>query len=352
MNEFVSKISQTWDESPLNYIRLGVLVMVLSVVFLFSGLEVVYPGWILLIFNVLIVNFVLYGILLLGLNLQYGYAGIVNFGPVLFFALGAYTVALVSAESTFTSIGMGMPWYVGVAAAIVVVLVVAFIISLSTIQLRGDYLAVVTLAGAEIFHQMAMGLSGTLGGNQGIPGIPRIFHRVAPDAFSAGLAAFAALTGLLIVSYGAMQRLGESPFGRVLRGIRDDETAVEFLGKDIFSYKVKTFLIGSVLMGVAGAFLGLVNGGVSPGFTTIDVTVLVWVGMLIGGAGNNKGVLAGLLIVSSFQLFTRFANQAAPVTSETFASLRLMAVGLLLILIIVYRPQGIFGDPDKLGMDA
>ncbi|WP_254533195.1 branched-chain amino acid ABC transporter permease [Natrinema gelatinilyticum] len=352
MNEFVTKISQTWDESPLNYLRLGILITVLSVVFLLSGIPVTYPGWILLVFNVLIVNFVLYGILLLGLNLQYGYAGIVNFGPVLFFALGAYTVALVSAESTFTDIGMGLPWYVGVAAAIVVTLVVAFILSLSTIQLRGDYLAVVTLAGAEIFHQMTMGLSATLGGSQGIPGIPRIFHEIAPDAFTAGFAAFSALSGLLIVSYAVMQRLGESPFGRILRGIRDDETAVEFLGKDIFSYKVKTFLIGSVLMGVAGAFLGLINGGVSPGFITIDVTVLVWVGMLIGGAGSNKGALVGLLIISSFQLFTRFANQSVPVDSQTFASLRLMAVGLLMILIIVYRPQGIFGDPEKLNVEA
>ncbi|WP_255197481.1 branched-chain amino acid ABC transporter permease [Halorarius litoreus] len=350
MNDYVSKIAEAWDASPLNYLRVGILVTVLS--FLFTGVPVQYPGWILLVFNVLIVNFVLYGILLLGLNLQYGYAGIVNFGPVLFFALGAYTVAIVSAESTFTDIGMGLPWYLGVAAAIAVVLVVAFIISLSTIQLRGDYLAVVTLAAAQIFHEMSIGLTSTLGGNIGIPGIPRIFHDVAPDAFSAGLVAFCALSGLLIISYAIVQRLGESPFGRVLRGIRDDETAVTFLGKDVFTYKVKTFLIGSVLMGIAGAILGLVTGGVSPGYVTIDVTVLVWVGMLIGGAGNNKGVLVGLLTISSFQLFTRFANQSVPVSSETFASLRLMAIGLLMILIIVYRPQGIFGDRKKLDVEA
>lgn len=348
MNDVASRLGRWWADSPLNYLRLGVIVSLISIAFLLSGLVAVYPGWVLLVFNVLLVNFVLYGILLLGLNLQYGYAGIVNFGPVLFFALGAYTVALVSAESTFTDIGMGLPWYVGVAAAVVVVLIVAFVIGLSTIQLREDYLAVVTLAAAEIFHEMTAGLSDLLGGNQGIPGIPRIFHDVAPDAFTAGLAAFGALTGLLIVSFAIMQRLGESPFGRVLRGIRDDETAVEFLGKSVFSYKVQTFLIGAVLMGLAGAFLGLVNGGVSPGFITIDVTVLVWVGMLIGGAGSNKGVLGGLLVISSFQLFTRFANQSVPVESSTFASLRLMAIGFLMIVIIMYRPQGIWGDPDKL----
>lgn len=352
MTELGSKLSQVWNESPLNFMRVGVLLTVLSVVFLLSGIQAGYPGWILLVFNVLLVNFVLYGILLLGLNLQYGYAGIVNFGPVLFFAIGAYTVAIVSAESTFTDIGMGMPWYVGVAVAIVAVLVVAFVIGLSTIQLRGDYLAIVTLAGAEIFHEMAIGLPTYLGGGQGIPGVPRIFHDIAPDAFTAGLAAFGALSGLLVVSYAIIQRLGKSPFGRVLRGIRDDETAVEFLGKNIFSYKVRTFLIGSVLMGIAGAFLGLVNGGVAPGFITIDVTVLVWVGMLIGGAGSNRGVLVGLLVISSFQLFTRFANETVPVGSNTFASLRLMAVGLLMILIIVYRPQGIFGDPDKLDVET
>lgn len=347
MSQLTMRLAEYWDESPLNTMRLGVIVTVLSVVYLFSGLQAAYPGWVLLVFNVLIINFVLYGIMLLGLNLQYGYAGIVNFGPVLFFALGAYTVAFVSAESTFTDIGMGMPLYVGVIAAIVVVLIVAFIIGLSTIELRGDYLAVVTLAAAQIFHEMVIGLPNTFGGNTGIPGVERIFHDAAPDAFTAGFAAFSILTGLLIVSYAVIQRLGESPFGRVLRGIRDDETAVEFLGKNVFSYKMKTFLIGSVLMGIAGVFLGPIYGSVAPGNITIDVTVLIWVGMLIGGAGNNKGVLFGLLTISSFQLFTRFASQSAPVDSATFASLRLMAVGLLMVLIIMYRPQGVFGESGK-----
>ena len=334
--------------SALNPIRVGVVVIAFMIVFMVTGFGVNYPDLLLLVFNVLIVNFVLYGILLLGLNLQYGYAGLVNFGPVLFFAVGAYSMALLSAESTFTDLGMGLPWYYGFLAAIVATVVVAFILGLSTIQLRDDYLAIVTLAAAEIFHRLTAGVPKYFGGETGIPGVPTIINDLAADPVTAGFGSFVILGSVMLISYGIIQRLGESPYGRVLRGIRDDEDAVKSLGKNVFTFKFQTFIIGSILMGVAGAFLAINNGAVAPGFITIDVTVLVWIGMLIGGAGNNRAVLGGLLIISSFQLFTRFGNQIVPVSSSTFASLRLIVVGLLLIVIIRYKPEGLWGETGRM----
>lgn len=351
MSDYLLAVTRRLEASPLNPIRAGIVVMAFMLVFMGTGFSVNYPDLLLLVFNVLVVNFVLYGILLLGLNLQYGYAGLVNFGPVLFFAVGAYSMAFISAESTFTELGMGMPWYLGILVAVVATVVVAFILALSTIQLRDDYLAIVTLAAAEIFHRLTAGVPKYFGGETGIPGVPTLIADLARDPATAGFGSFVVLGSVMLISYGIVQRLGESPYGRVLRGIRDDEDAVKSLGKNVFTYKFHTFIIGSILMGIAGALLAINNGAVAPGFITIDVTVLVWIGMLIGGAGNNRAVLGGLLIISSFQLFTRFGNQVVPVTSSTFASLRLIVVGLLLIVIIRYKPEGLWGNPDRMEVD-
>lgn len=352
MTNSLSRFEQAWRDSPLNPIRAGVIIMAFMILFMVSGLGVQYPSVLLLAFNVLIIDFVLYGILLLGLNLQYGYAGLVNFGPVLFFGVGAYTTALLAAESTFNEVGLGLPWYVAMVGALVATLLVALVLGLSTIQLRDDYLAIVTLAAAEIFYRITISASDVFGGEVGVSGIPTIIHDLSTDRLTVGLGSFVILGSALLISYGIVNRLGESPFGRVLRGIRDDEDAVMSLGKNVFSYKFRTFIIGSLLMGLAGAFLALENGSVAPSYISIDVTVLVWVGMLIGGAGNNRAVLGGLLIVSAFQLSTRFGSEILPVTSATFASLRLIAIGMLMIAIIRYRPEGLWGDAEKLDVGA
>jgi len=347
VSDRLDELGARFEDSPLNFVRLGAIVSTVMLGSMTFLPEMNYPSWILLAFSVLAINFVLYGILLMGLNLQYGYAGIVNFGPVLFFGIGAYATAMITADSTFKDIGYGLPWYYGIAAALIAVVVVALLIGISTIRLRADYLAIVTLAAAEIFHEFTLGLE-FLGGQTGIPGVPTLFQELARDNYYlTGFTSFFFLIGILIISYGIINRLGESPFGRVLRGIRDDEDAIRSLGKNVFSYKLVTFVTGSLLMGLAGSLLVLFEGTVSPGYINIDVTVLVWVGMLIGGAGNNRGVLGGLLIISAFQLFSRFGSEYAPITSQTFAQLRLMAIGLLMILIIAYRPQGIWGDPEK-----
>ena len=152
------------------------------------------------------------------------------------------------------------------------------------------------------------------------------------DATRAGILLF----GLAVLFYGLFHRLSASPYGRVLRAIRVDEQVTETLGKRVFRYKLVVFVYGAA----------------SAGFFTIQVTVVVWIGMLIGGAGSDRGVLGGLAIIMGFQLATRFLNDVVPViTQDQFASLRLILIGLLLMVIIKYRPEGIWGDADQLGVE-
>ncbi|WP_254768044.1 ABC transporter permease subunit [Salinilacihabitans rarus] len=158
---------------------------------------------------------------------------------------------------------------------------------------------------------------------------------------------------LALLFYGVFHRLSASPYGRVLRAIRADDLVTETVGKRVFRYKVAAFVYGAAVAGLAGALLVFYNGADAVGFFTIDVTVVLWVGMLIGGAGNDRGVVGGLAIIMGFQLATRFFNDAIPfVTQDRFASVRLMLVGLLLMLIVRYRPEGIWGDADRLGVES
>jgi len=341
MIRMYTRLLDWWDRSRLNHFRLGIVITVVMILFMASGLTVEYPRILILMFNILVINFVLYGMVLMGLNLQYGYAGIVNFGPVLFFGVGAYSMALVSGQSTIVDIGLGAPWYVGAIAAIIVVTIVAVLLALSTIQLRHDYLAIVTLAAAEIFHQITRGAPSYFGGGTGVHGVPTIFRELAADSPTASLGTFIAFGGMLLVTYALVERLGESPYGRVLRAIQDDEDAIRTLGKNSFRYKFTVFVIGSIFMGLSGILLALQTGTVAPGYVSIKVTLIIWIGMLIGGAGNNRGVLLGLLVVSGLFLTTRFAGDVVPIGSRAFASVRFIIIGLLLVFIIRYRPEGI-----------
>jgi branched-chain amino acid transport system permease protein len=127
----------------------------------------------------------------------------------------------------------------------------------------------------------------------------------------------------------------------------------ETLGKRVFRYKFVVLIYGAALAGLAGVLFVFYNGAASPLFFTIDVTVTVWIGMLIGGAGSDRGVIGGLAVIMGFRLFTRLLNQQLPViTQNQFASLRLVFVGLLLMLVIRYRPEGIWGDPQERGTES
>lgn len=331
--------------------RAGAVAVLLALVFIASPLIVRPPGATLVFFEVGIL-FLLYTLILIGVNLQFGHTGLVNFGPVAFFAVGGYATAMLAAQDPYAGIGLGWPWPVALTVGILGAVALGLVLGVSTLRLRDDFLAVVTLAVAEIVHGLVGTFQSITGGGLGLGDVPRPIASMTIDGPPHLFATAFLFGGLVLFAYGVVHRLVASPYGRVLHAIRADERVAESLGKDAFRYKVVVFIYGAGLAGFAGGLYALYIGAVSPGFFTINVTVVVWVGMLIGGAGSDRGVIAGLALLMSFQLATRFFNQQLPwITGAQFGSLRLILVGLLLILIIRYRPAGLWGDPRERGVE-
>lgn len=295
--------------------------------------------------------FVIYGMLVLGLDLQYGHTGLVNFGHVVFFAVGAYATAMLSAQDSFAGIALGYPWPLGLVVGVIAAAILGAAVSLTSIRLRGDFLAIVTLATAEIFHSIFVNFEDIFGGNVGILGVPRPIAAVVSDGDTRLAATLLVLGGITLLTLAAVTRLTDAPYGRVLRAIRADELVTRSVGKSTITYKTQSFVYGAALAGLAGGLFALYNGAVAPGFFTIQVTVTVWIGMLLGGAANHRAVLAGLAIIMGLRLISRFALDVTPVSSDVFASMRLIVVGLILVAVIRYRPAGIWGDPQELGVD-
>lgn len=330
---------------------LGATLVFVALAFALTPAGATLPGALYVFFEVGIL-FTIYGILVLGLDLQYGHTGLVNFGHVVFFAVGAYTVSMLSANDPFAGIGLGIAWPVGLVAGVVTAAVLGAIVGATSLRLRDDFLAIATLATAEIFHTLFVNFRGVFGGNVGIGGVPQPLKALAGDGDTTMLATLLLIGGVTVVTFGALTRLTESPYGRVLRAIRADELVTRSVGKSTFTYKMQSFVYGAALAGLAGGLFALYNGAVSPGFFTIQVTVTVWIGMLLGGASNHRAVLAGLAVIMGLRLLSRFALDVTPVSADAFASIRLIVVGMILVAVIRYRPAGIWGDAKELGVDS
>lgn len=276
----------------------------------------------------------IYALLAIGLNLQYGETGLINFGHVAFFALGAYASALLALR--------GWPLPFTFAAAAVVAALAAVPLGLAALRLREDYLAIVTLGFSETVRLVIQEERALTQGVQGLPGIPKLFASTAivrPD-----LAIFATLAAAVALAAWATHLLKSSPFGRLLRAIRDNETAVVALGKDPARYKIRVFMFGAALAGIAGAFYAHFLTFISPDQFVPLVTFYVWMSIILGGVGSVRGALAGTLLLVAFLEGSRFIRDLFPGVAEVqMASVRLAVVGLALILFVMFRPQGIFG---------
>ena len=277
----------------------------------------------------------IYMLLTIGLNLQYGYTGLINFGVVAFFAIGAYTSALLTLG--------GWPLLPAFVVAMIVAAIAAYPIGLLSLRLSDDYLAVVTLGFSEVVRLVIQQEQWLTHGVQGLPGIPRIFQSLGIGAY-AELATLAVLILCNLAAIGLMLHLVRSPYGRLIQAIRDDEVAVEAIGKDPRRLKVQVFMLGSGLAGLAGAFYAHFITYLSPDQFLPLVTFYVWIAMIIGGTGRTTGAVAGSLILMVFLEGSRFARDWIPGVSEVqMASVRLALVGLALILFTIYRPQGMMG---------
>ncbi len=281
----------------------------------------------------------IYGILAISLNLEAGYTRLMNFGKVAFFAIGAYTSALLSVT--------GASFITSMAAGMLISALFGLLVSLPTLRLRADYLAIVTIAFGEILRLFVLNEVWFTNGPMGIRGIPQPLYSV----FGSNYILFYVLLVyiILLICYLFAQRLINSPFGRILKAIRDDEDAVKAFGKNTYMFKIKIFIIGSVMASVSGSLFAHYLAFISPDMFYPTVTFSVWTMMVLGGSANNLGVIAGAVLVQVFERGTRFLKDFVVLPVEP-SNLRVILIGLLLVLFILYKPDGILKERKSRGL--
>jgi branched-chain amino acid transport system permease protein len=281
----------------------------------------------------------IYALMALGVNVMWGFAGMVNLGLVGFFAVGAYVSAL-----TTTKLGWSMAS--GMVSAALLAAAVGVVVSLVTVRLRGDYLAIVTLGFAETIRIVASNAIGLTNGTDGISGIPGPYRgALSPEAIN--LLYLGIVAVIVGIAYIAAERLRASPFGRVLRAIRDDEQVAAVAGKHVALFKVKAFAMGSAALGLAGALYAHYTSYIAPDIFVPLFTLYIKLALLAGGLGNNRGAILGAVAVVFLLESSRFVIPLMPgVTPVQGAALREFLVAALLIVMLRYRPSGLI--PEKL----
>jgi branched-chain amino acid transport system permease protein len=291
-----------------------------------------------------------YTLFTLGLQLNVGFTGIVNFGQAGFMAVGAYSMAVLVVQA-------GWSFWLALPAAMAIAMVFGLLVGLPSLRLRADYFAIATIAAAEIVRLTAQNARGLTGGNQGLLGYDESWNSVSDTMSgwleSAGWRDPETLFPLLIVVWAvaliaaaALHFIQRSPWGRVLRAIREDEDAARALGKNALAFKLQSLAIAALLGSLAGFFLAVDLAFVHPTefnplFTFIGYGVLV-----LGGLANYWGVAVGSIIMWTILEGSRFLE--LPMSAERLAAARFMFVGLLLILLMAFRPQGIFGKREEM----
>ncbi|NDJ19719.1 branched-chain amino acid ABC transporter permease [Myxacorys almedinensis A] len=354
----------------------------------------------------LITSVAVYGLFSLGLNLQWGYTGLINFGHVAFMTVGAYATTLLSLA--------GVPLLAAVSIGAVLAALLGLLMGFSTLRLREDYLAIVTIGTSELVRLVALNEGWLTKGAFGVQSFPlplenfrptvgtrigmiviisaifgttlwklaercvRQFRRAKTwqhqvSAIASGLLGLLAIrlwvvsaialydfrsspatNGLLFIVlitvaivFWALERLVKSPWGRVLKAIREDEEVAKALGKNVFAYKLQSLMLGGFIAGIAGAFFAWQLSTVYPTNFEPLVTFQAWIIMILGGAGNNAGTLLGAGIYWAYTALTRDLERL-PIAADQVGALRIMVIGLILMVLMIWRPQGILGNKDEL----
>jgi branched-chain amino acid transport system permease protein len=411
---------------------IAVLLLGIYALYVASGLVLGYStrG---LLNSIAVVTFYIavFAMLALALNLQWGYTGLFNIGVVGFMAVGIYVMALVSKPvyqpgSAAQVGGLGLPIWVGMVAGMVAAALLGLLVALPALRLRADYLAIVTIAMSEIvrfsllsdtfqafdlpvpylaatggFPYVAVGtvpyrvgfgggggmildfedplaaLVGALGLTDAYAGLIDLFGTVVetnPKPVVDGLVYGAVLLAFVAGFYWLLKRTGESPFGRVLKAIREDETVASALGKDTDRFKTKSFMLGCALMGLAGVLWFMQQGAITPNTYRPRVTFFVWIALIIGGAGSNTGSVVGGAVFAAFLYqgplyFKNLLDTVVPVsdapgsfgpavapllgagdpvpfllyTVDSVRQLQLVLMGVVLVVLMHRRPEGLLG---------
>jgi len=267
----------------------------------------------------------IYSIFALSLNFQYGHGGLVNFGQVFFFCFGAYTVAILG--------NMGMNSAMIIILAMAISGFFGFLMSYTARNMGGTYWGIATLAVGEIVRLIFLNEDWLAGGAIGV-------------AVEAKISFFEPLTLVLTACAFVFTKLiMHSPFGRVLKTLREGDDLPLSLGKDVFSFKKKTMVVGGILGGLAGALFAYQKQFVNPeDFFPIE-TFVVWAMVVVGGKGRDMGTLVGAIIIQIFYVGTRFAKDFIPLGGDTLAAMRMVVIGLLIMFVMMYRSKGLI--PEK-----
>jgi branched-chain amino acid transport system permease protein len=296
----------------------------------------------------------IYAVFTLGLNIQWGYTGLFNIGIAGFFAVGAYTSALITTpmpEGVYATyveqlIGLNLPFPFGLLGAAVVSAILALIVGIPTLRLRDDYLAIATIGIAESIRLIFNNERWLANGPRGLTGLPQPLRTlVEPQHYNY---IYLGLVLLIVVAvYWAIERGIRSPWGRVLRAIREDEIAAAMNGKDVFVFKLQSLVLGAAIMGLGGALYAHYVRAISPdAFTPLFATFLVWVMLMLGGSGNSKGAILGAFLVWGIWTGSTFVTDQnlPPFWAARAPYVRFLLVGVILEAIILLRPQGILGE--------
>ncbi|MET0744568.1 MAG: branched-chain amino acid ABC transporter permease [Microvirga sp.] len=289
----------------------------------------------------------IFALVVLGLNLQWGFTGLFNVGVAGFVAIGAYTSALLTAPDDPTRIGgLGLPIPLGFLGAMAASGAAALVAGVAALRLRHDYLAITTFGIAVTLQLVALNAQALTGGPFGLQFIPKPFAGLIAGNLAWNLAYLAMAAVLLGLAYWAIERLVRSPWGRVLRAIREDETAAASLGKRAFRFRLQAFVIGCMLMGLGGALYAHYVGYIAPEDFLPILTFQMWTMLIVGGSGNNRGAILGAFVVwALWTLSGTVLREIVPAAHQArAATLQVVLIGLILVVVLLLRPRGLLGE--------
>ncbi len=293
----------------------------------------------------------IFAILALALNLQWS-TGILNFGVAAFFMVGAYVSAVLTLPApegleAYVA-GWNLPIPVGWLLAAVSGGVLALLLGIPTLRLRDDFLAITTIGVAAILRSIANSVEGLVNRSRGLNGIDRFLESWISGEDYRWMQLVIALVMLAFV-YWLITRASASPWGRALRAIRDNEETARASGKNTVRFRMAAFILGAVLMGLAGGIFAHRHGTISPlTFSDLLGTFFVWTMLIVGGSGNHRGAIVGAVVVGFFWFGTPLIQESLPdwLGTRVF-QVRQLLIGLLIIVFLLWRPQGLLAERNR-----
>ena len=287
----------------------------------------------------------IFSILTLALNLQFGEGGIINFGLVAYFAVGAFAYAILTqpppSELDEYAIGLELSPWLAAPLAVLAAAVFGFIVGGPVLRLEPEYLALATFAFAQVVESVFVNVRSLGNGTLGLSSLePPAAASIPFESYD--LVFMIAVLVVAAITYALVTRVSGSPFGDTLRAIRDDELAAEALGKRVEVFRLKAFLFGCGLAGLAGVLYTSYTTVAAPGLFTADVTFTAFIALVIGGLGSNLGALVGAIIFFGLQELLDLIPLSGE-TAQIVTSIRIAVFGIVLILVLRFAPKGLMG---------